>query len=114
MQKIVIEKPGGFDQLKIQFFPDPVADNDEVVVKIKAIGVNYADCIIRMGYYKSALVFVGWPITPGFDFSGEVIETGPSSAVKVVSATQVRSRSATMRAPSRSVSGRMMINSSPP
>lgn len=82
MQKIVIEKPGGFDQLKIQSFDDPVADDGEVVVKIKAIGVNYADCIIRMGYYKSALVFVGWPITPGFDFSGEVIQTG--SGVKNV------------------------------
>jgi len=77
MQKIVIEKPGGFDQLKIQSFPDPVANKDEVVVKIKAIGVNYADCVIRMGYYKSAQVFAGWPITPGFDFSGEVIQCGP-------------------------------------
>jgi NADPH:quinone reductase-like Zn-dependent oxidoreductase len=70
MQKIVIHRPGGFKQLKIESFPDPVASDDEVIVEVKAIGVNYADCVIRMGLYASAKKYVGWPITPGFDFSG--------------------------------------------
>ncbi len=33
---------------------------------MSAIGVNYADCVIRMGLYESARQYVGWPITPGF------------------------------------------------
>jgi NADPH:quinone reductase-like Zn-dependent oxidoreductase len=76
MQKIVIHRPGGFNRLKIESFPDPVASDDEVVVQVKAIGVNYADCVIRMGFYASAKEFVGWPITPGFDFSGIVQQVG--------------------------------------
>jgi NADPH:quinone reductase-like Zn-dependent oxidoreductase len=76
MRKIVIHRPGGFDKLKIENFPDPQINKDEVLVKTNAIGVNYADCVIRMGYYASAKEYVGWPITPGFDFSGTVIATG--------------------------------------
>jgi len=72
MKKIVIHRPGGFNRLKIESFPDPDASDDEVVVEVKAIGVNYADCVIRMGFYASAKEYIGWPITPGFDFSGTV------------------------------------------
>jgi NADPH:quinone reductase-like Zn-dependent oxidoreductase len=76
MQKIVIHRPGGFNRLKLESFPDPVPGDDQIVVKIKAIGVNYADCVIRMGFYASAKQYVGWPITPGFDFSGIVESVG--------------------------------------
>jgi NADPH:quinone reductase-like Zn-dependent oxidoreductase len=76
MQKIVIHRPGGFNSLKIESFPDPVASDDEIVVEVKAIGVNYADCVIRMGFYASAKEYIGWPITPGFDFSGIVHQAG--------------------------------------
>ena len=76
MQKIVIHRPGGFNRLKIESFPEPIASDDEVVVQVKAIGVNYADCVIRMGFYASAKEYVGWPITPGFDFSGIVQQVG--------------------------------------
>ena len=39
-------------------------------------GVNYADCVVRMGLYKSAKEFVGWPITPGFEVCGTVAAVG--------------------------------------
>jgi len=76
MQKIVIHRPGGFNRLKVESFPDPIPEDEQIVVKTKAIGVNYADCVIRMGFYASAKEYVGWPITPGFDFSGIVEEVG--------------------------------------
>jgi NADPH:quinone reductase-like Zn-dependent oxidoreductase len=76
MQKIVIHRPGTFNRLKIESFPNPVASENEVVVEVKAMGVNYADCVIRMGFYASAKEYVGWPITPGFDFSGVVSKVG--------------------------------------
>jgi NADPH:quinone reductase-like Zn-dependent oxidoreductase len=41
-------------------------------VATTAVGVNYADCVVRMGLYRSAKQLVGWPITPGFEFSGRV------------------------------------------
>ncbi len=76
MKKIVIHKPGGFNRLKIESFPDPTPEEGQVVVETKAIGVNYADCVVRMGFYASAKKYVGWPVTPGFEFSGVVKKVG--------------------------------------
>jgi len=76
MRKIVIHRPGSFRRLNIESFPDPNAGKGQVVVETKAIGVNYADCIVRMGLYASAKEYVGWPITPGFEFAGLVAQTG--------------------------------------
>ena len=76
MKKIVIHAPGGYDQLVIEQHPDPVPGPDEVLVDVAAIGVNYADCVTRMGLYASAKHYVGYPITPGFEVAGRVITTG--------------------------------------
>jgi NADPH:quinone reductase-like Zn-dependent oxidoreductase len=32
--------------------------------------------VVRLGLYESAKKYVGWPITPGFEIAGEVIELG--------------------------------------
>ncbi len=76
MRKVVIHKPGGYDRLVIEEHPDPVAGPDEVLIDVAAIGVNYADCVTRMGLYSSARHYVGYPITPGFEVAGRVIGTG--------------------------------------
>jgi NADPH:quinone reductase-like Zn-dependent oxidoreductase len=76
MKKIVIERPGGYRQLKIKEFPTPSPRKNEVLIEISAAGVNFADVFIRMGLYKSAKEFVGWPITPGFEFAGTVVKSG--------------------------------------
>jgi NADPH:quinone reductase-like Zn-dependent oxidoreductase len=76
MKKIVIQRPGGYRQLKIKQFPLPSPQNDEVLIEISAAGVNFADVVIRQGLYKSAKKYVGWPITPGFEFSGRVLQCG--------------------------------------
>jgi len=47
-----------------------------VLAATEAIGVNYADCVIRMGLYDSAKELVGWPITPGFEIAGTVTAVG--------------------------------------
>ena len=77
MKKIVIERPGGYRQLKIKEFDNPSPAKDEVLVEVSAAGVNFADVFVRLGLYKSGKEFVGWPITPGFEFSGRVIKCGP-------------------------------------
>jgi NADPH:quinone reductase-like Zn-dependent oxidoreductase len=76
MKKIVIHRPGGYDKLRLEVVPDPIPGAQEIRVRTAGIGVNYADCIVRMGLYKSAREFVGWPITPGFEFSGIVEAVG--------------------------------------
>ena len=76
MKKIVIDKAGSYDQLKIQEFPDPKPGRGEVLIETRAMGINFADCCVRMGVYRSAKEFIGWPITPGFEVSGVIKEVG--------------------------------------
>ena len=77
MQKIIIEKPGHYDALKLVEFTTPPLQSNGVLVKVHAAGLNYADGIIRMGLYESAKRLHGYPITPGFEIAGEVIEVHP-------------------------------------
>ncbi len=76
MKKIVIHSPGDYRVLKLEDHPDLVPCAGEVIVDVRAAGVNYADIIIRWGLYESAKKFVGWPITPGFEFAGIRKDTG--------------------------------------
>ena len=76
MKKIVIERPGGYARLQIKKASRPAPQDHEVLIEVYAAGVNFADIFIRLGFYKSAKEYVGWPITPGFEFSGRVIEHG--------------------------------------
>jgi NADPH:quinone reductase-like Zn-dependent oxidoreductase len=76
MRKVVIPRPGGYDRLTLETHPEPRPEAGEVLVATEALGVNYADCVVRMGLYASAQEFVGWPITPGFEFSGTVAAVG--------------------------------------
>jgi NADPH:quinone reductase-like Zn-dependent oxidoreductase len=70
VRRVVIHRPGGYDRLRLEEAPDPEPGPGEVLVDVEAIGVNYADCVVRMGLYASARKYVGWPITPGFEVAG--------------------------------------------
>lgn len=76
MKKIVIDKPGSYDRLQLKEFPTPQPGKGEILIKAYACGVNFADCCVRMGVYRSANEFVGWPITPGFETAGIVAAVG--------------------------------------
>jgi NADPH:quinone reductase-like Zn-dependent oxidoreductase len=77
MRKVVIHKPGGYERLRLETHPVPKPGNRQVLVRTEAVGVNYADICVRWGVYESARRFVGWPITPGFEYAGWVEEVGP-------------------------------------
>jgi len=70
MKKVVIHKAGAYERLMVETAPDLTVGPGEVKVEVKAAGVNYADCMVRMGLYRSAKKFVGWPITPGLKSAG--------------------------------------------
>ncbi|MBW2209337.1 MAG: alcohol dehydrogenase catalytic domain-containing protein, partial [Deltaproteobacteria bacterium] len=89
MKKIVIHKPGGYGQLVIEQSPDlepgpgevlidvsAIGRPGEVLIDVSAIGINYADCVTRLGLYASAKHYIGYPITPGFEVAGIVRATG--------------------------------------
>lgn len=76
MRAVVVHRPGGYERLRVEARPSPRPAPGEVVVGARAIGVNYADCVVRMGLYASAKKYVGWPITPGFELAGDVLAVG--------------------------------------
>jgi NADPH:quinone reductase-like Zn-dependent oxidoreductase len=76
MKRIVIHKPGGYLRLEIETCPDLHPASDEVLIDVAACGVNYADCVTRMGLYASARHYAGYPITPGFEVAGTVRACG--------------------------------------
>jgi NADPH:quinone reductase-like Zn-dependent oxidoreductase len=77
MQRVVVHRPGSYERLQLESGPAPGPAAGEVRVRVAAAGVNYADVIVRMGLYASAKKYVGWPITPGFEFAGAVDQIGP-------------------------------------
>ncbi|WP_207946609.1 NADPH:quinone oxidoreductase family protein [Actinomadura sp. 7K507] len=54
--------------------PDPTAGPGEVVVDVHAAAVNFSDILIVGGTYQVAAPV---PFTPGSEFAGRVVETGP-------------------------------------
>ncbi len=77
VRRVVIHKAGAHDRLTFEDSPAAEPGPGEVAIDVRAIGVNYADVIVRMGLYASAKELVGWPITPGFEVSGVVTAIGP-------------------------------------
>lgn len=80
MRRVRIDGPGGPARLRVVEAADPQPGPGEVRVRVGAAGVNFADCLVRMGLYESAKKYVGWPITPGFEVAGTVAEVGPGVA----------------------------------
>lgn len=74
MKRIVVEKPGGHEALRLVEEQDPRPGPGEVLVAARACGVNYADVIVRLGHYEAAKGL--YPVTPGFEFAGTVEALG--------------------------------------
>lgn len=51
MQAIVLSKSGSSSNLKIQQVPDPIPRSKEVLIKHKAIGINFLDICFRRAQY---------------------------------------------------------------
>src|SRR3954463_11549198 len=73
MKAIRVHEFGGPEVMKIEEVPDPSPGPSQVLVRVKAIGVNPVDNYIRSGTYarKPSL-----PYTPHTDIGGVVEATG--------------------------------------
>lgn len=72
MRAISILGPGGPEQLIVEERDDPVVIPGTLLVEVAAAGVNYVDIYHREGVYAMA-----YPITPGLEGAGTVIEAAP-------------------------------------
>jgi NADPH2:quinone reductase len=72
MKAIRVHEVGGPDVLQYEEIPLPSPGPGQAVVKVEAIGLNFIDCYLRSGLYKTAL-----PFTPGMEAAGTVTATAP-------------------------------------
>ncbi len=73
MKAVQIREPGGPDVLEITERPDPEPGPGEVLVAVRAAGVNRPDCLQRQGAYPPP---PGASDIPGLEIAGEVAAVG--------------------------------------
>jgi NADPH:quinone reductase-like Zn-dependent oxidoreductase len=73
MKAVVIREHGDLDVLRIEDLEEPRPAPDEVVVEVKATGLNHLDTWVRRGIPGVPFPL---PLIPGCDFAGVVREVG--------------------------------------
>src|SRR5262245_59105598 len=73
MKAVLVTQPGGPEVLTIGEFPDPIPGLTELLVRVKAAGVNRADVLQRQGKYPPP---AGASEILGLELAGDVIAKG--------------------------------------
>jgi NADPH:quinone reductase-like Zn-dependent oxidoreductase len=73
MRQIVNTASGGVEVLKVQDAPEPQPGNGEVLVKVKAAGLNFADILARQGLYPDG---PKKPCVMGYEVAGVIDAVG--------------------------------------
>ena len=73
MRAVVVNEPGGVDALEVVERPDLEAGPGEVLIRVRAAGVNRADLLQRQGFYTPP---PGATDVFGLECSGEVAAVG--------------------------------------
>ena len=73
MRQIVTTATGGIEVLKVQEKPDPKPGAGEVVIRVRAAGLNFADILSRQGLYPDS---PPKPCVMGYEVSGVIEEVG--------------------------------------
>ncbi len=83
MRAIHITKSGGPEVLKLQETPKPKPEKNQVLIKVKAAGINRSDIITRKNvdtYGKGSAE----TLIPGLEVSGEITEIGSEVTDQIV------------------------------
>jgi NADPH:quinone reductase len=74
MRAAVITRPGGPEVIEIRDVETPIAGPDDVLIRVRASGLNRADIHQRKGGYPAP---PGSPADiPGLEYAGEVVDVG--------------------------------------
>lgn len=77
MRAVAIDQYGGPEVLQVRELDDPKVGPDVVLVRVGAASLNPVDRKIVAGKLDGAFPSV-WPLVPGWDVAGEVVDTGPA------------------------------------
>jgi NADPH2:quinone reductase len=69
MRAVVLREPGGPERLELADLPEPVTERGQVLLRVRAAGVNFADVLVRQGRYPQAPEL---PAVLGNEVAGEV------------------------------------------
>lgn len=75
MKAVTLQQYGGPDALSVTEQPEPKVGPDQVLVRVKAAGVNPVDWKIGAGYLDG-MQEVHFPLVPGWDVAGVVVQNG--------------------------------------
>ncbi|WP_410812586.1 NADP-dependent oxidoreductase [Micromonospora sp. 067-2] len=75
MKAIVYRSFGGPEVLELADLPTPKTQQDSVLVRVRAAGLNPADNVIRAGALADSMDTF-FPVVPGWDFAGVVERAG--------------------------------------
>jgi NADPH:quinone reductase-like Zn-dependent oxidoreductase len=73
MRQVVTTRNGGIEVLEVQNAPDPTAGAGEVVIGVRAAGLNFADILARQGLYPDG---PKKPCVMGYEVAGTIAEVG--------------------------------------
>lgn len=73
MKAIRVHELGGSDKLSIDEIEKPTPKADEILIKVAAAGINYADTMMRAGNY---LTQPDLPVVLGYEVAGTIEELG--------------------------------------
>ena len=76
MRQIYITGYGGPEKLQLREAPDPQPQGNELRIRVKASGINFADILARQGLYPDAPKA---PCVVGYEVSGSVDAAGPAA-----------------------------------
>ena len=74
MRAIVCHELTGPEGLRLEDLPPPHPGPQQLLLRVRACGVNFADSLITRGEYQQQPPL---PFVPGFEVAGEVIGLGP-------------------------------------
>jgi NADPH:quinone reductase-like Zn-dependent oxidoreductase len=77
VRQVWIARKGGPEVLELREAPDPQPGPDQVRIRVRAAGVNFAELMARRGLYPDAPKL---PFVPGYEVAGE-IDAGPSHRI---------------------------------
>lgn len=72
MKAVLLRAKGGPEVLHLEEVPEPTPGPDDVLIRAKSVGVNFADHLMRIGAYPAGEL----PIVPGLEAVGVVDRTG--------------------------------------
>ena len=76
MKAVVCREHGMPDKLELaQDWPDPAVGDNDVLIRVKAAGLNFPDVLVIQGKYQFQ---PDLPFVPGNECSGEVAAVGPA------------------------------------